>query len=853
MWISFSKKYLKVEVFDMDTTSVSQYQQNDNSSAILQKMKIQKGEAAFRLAQEISNQNITNETKDEKDERFILQFYLFPLPTYIWKIVDDDMILIDINQAAMKYSGPKIKDLLGHSATTIYYDVPQILEWMNDCRNNLHVVRKQFYLSLRTTGERRYLDASWAFFPPEYILFLVSDITDQKKQQTALEQSVEKSRQEIEQSNENLKSLNKLLEQEVHSHQQTEFLLKKEQDKLNYLLENLPAIVFLIHKDQSISYANQYFKKYVGDKLFSYCYEIMYCNVEQCKACIVEKVIETGQVQTQEWVSASGQVFAMYYYPFSIDNNEVLCLGIDITPRKQMEEQLQQARQIAEQSSRFKTQFLARMSHEIRTPMNGVLGMSDLLLNTNISPEQKSYLLTLKNSGETLLTIINDILDISKIEAGKLELHMRSFNLVSLINDVYQLLLPKAQEKNIRFSYDLQQNMHHLYMSDPIRIRQILFNIVGNAIKFTDDGAVEIHVSQKDTESEYAGILFEIKDSGPGIDKDQHEYIFQSFSQVNVSQQNYQGTGLGLSICYHLISLLDGKIWLESKINHGTTFFIYLKLQKSENILPELHEKKAQQIPETKVFSNLNILLVEDNPDNRQVFKFYMDKLGYSFDSAVNGLDAIMQVKNKMYDLVFMDIMMPEMNGVQATSRIREMISQDRQPIIIALTADAIAGQREHYLNLGFDDYCTKPFNLDNLRKIFYKHLSEKNEPKQITSENETHLQDDFDWEQINALKEEMKDSFSELVQLSLKESPAIFNSLQLAVKQLDFDIIKQNAHALKSIMNIFGSNRLCKRCKEMELAATEQSSQKIQEVFQWLENDYISFTDFLENHLGMI
>jgi signal transduction histidine kinase/CheY-like chemotaxis protein/PAS domain-containing protein/HPt (histidine-containing phosphotransfer) domain-containing protein len=839
----------------MDTDAVSKYQQDDKSSAIFQKMKLQKGEKALSLAQEISSQNLANETKDEKDERFIFQFYLFPLPTYIWKIVDDDMILIDINQAAMKYSGPKIKELLGHTASTIYYDMPQVLKWMNECRKNLHVVRKQFYLSLRTTGERKYLDASWAFFPPGYILFLVSDITDQKNQQTELEKSVEKSRQDLEKNNKNLKSLNNLLEQEIHSHKQTESLLKKEQDKLNYLLENLPAIVFLIQRDQTISYANKYFKKYIGDKLYSYCYEAMYCNIENCKDCIAEKVIETKEVQTQEWVSQSGKVFAMYYYPFSLNNKGpiVLCLGIDITQRKQMEEQLHQARQLAEKSSRFKSQFLARMSHEIRTPMNGVLGMSDLLLHTNISPEQKSYLLTLKNSGETLLSIINDILDISKIEAGKLELHMRPFNLVSLINDVYQLLLPKAQEKKIRFSYDLQHDMHHVYTSDPIRIRQILFNIIGNAIKFTNDGAVEIYVSQKDTESENTGILFEIKDSGSGIEKEQHENIFKSFTQVNVSQQDFQGTGLGLSICYQLIRLLDGKIWLESEINHGTTFFIYLELQKNENVLPELHEKKAQQIPDMNKFANLNILLVEDNPDNRQIFKFYMEKLGCSFDSAVNGLNAIAQASKKRYDIIFMDIMMPLMDGVQATARIREMISVDRQPLIIALTADAIAGQREHYLKKGFDDYCAKPFNLNNLQNIFSKHFSGKHEQQQIRPDHKSHLQTDFDWDQINELKKELKDSFSELIHLTLNECPTIIRSLQLAVNQLDYDKIKHNAHALKSILSIFGSNCLSKSCKEMALAATNQSEQQIQEIFHMLEKDYDKFRNFLENQLGRL
>jgi PAS domain S-box-containing protein len=841
------------EEIDMDTHSVSQYQNMNTSSDIIQKMKHQKGESAAQLAKEIASKNIANETINEKDDRFLFQFYLFPLPTYIWKIIDDDMILIDINEAALKFSGPKIQDLLGHKASDIYFDVPHILEWMNQCRRELHGVRKQFYLSLRTTGERKYLDASWVFFPPGYILFHVSDITDQKIEQTKLEESVKMSRQEIERSNANLQSLNKILEKEIQSHKQTENLLKSEQEKFYSLLENLPAIVFLIHPDQTISYANQYFTKYIGDNTSSYCFEIMPCVSDQCDDCVMKKVIETGQQQTKEWITKSGDCFAMHYYPFQKgkDESAVLGLGIDITDRKHMEEQLRQARQTAEQSSIFKSQFLARMSHEIRTPMNGVLGMTDLLLKTAVSEEQKEYLHTLKNSGEMLLTIINDILDISKIEAGKLELHMRPFDLTSLLEDVYHLLLPKAQEKNICFSYQIPDEMHRVYESDPIRIRQILFNLIGNAIKFTDDGAVEIIVQQTKTESENVGILFEIKDTGPGIPKDQQEYIFHNFTQVNVSQQNYQGTGLGLSISYHLARLLKGKIWLESQLNKGASFFLYLELPESDPLLLEKNEKpQVQSISHTKDISKLKILLVEDNPSNRKVFTYYMNKLGYPFDYAVNGLEAINRVNKQDYNIILMDIMMPKMDGIKATRRIREILDEDRQPVIIALTADALVGKRKDYLQSGFDDYCTKPFNLEKLKQIFDTHLFEKDSSEQAFSSQESNVQSSFDLDQFQELKNELKDNYDELIQLALKESPTLFESLQRAVEEMDFIKIKEYAHAMKSIINIFGSSRLSMQCNKMGAAVTEQSEKNVQKVFKILEKDYHEFRGFLEKQL---
>lgn len=842
-----------IEEIEMNSHSVSQYQNSNTSSAIIQKMKHQKGELASQLAQEIASRNIANETNNEKDDRFILQFYLFPLPTYIWKIIDNDMILIDINQAALKFSGPKIQDLLGHKASDIYFDEPQILEWMNQCRKDLHGVRKQFYLSLRTTGEQKYLDASWVFFPPGYILFHVSDITAQKSKQAQLEESVKKSRQEIERSNANLKSLNKILEQEVLSHKRTENLLRNEQKRVNYLLENLPAIVFIIHQDRTISYANQYFIKFIGDNNSSYCFEIMPCVTKQCDDCLMKKVIETGKKQTKEWTTKSGKCFAMYYYPFQSGNKEaaVLGLGIDITDRKQMEERLRQARQTAEQSSTFKSQFLARMSHEIRTPMNAVLGMTDLLLGTEVSADQKEYLHTLKNSGEMLLTIINDILDISKIEAGKLEFHIRPFDLKSLLEDIYQLLLPKAQEKNIRFSYQIPEEMHRVYKSDPIRIRQILFNLIGNAIKFTDDGSVEIIVQLKKTESENVGILFEIKDTGPGIPEDQHEYIFQNFTQVNVSQQNFQGTGLGLSISYQLAKIMNGKIWLESQINRGTSFYFYLELPESEHLLLEKNETaNALSISHPTDYSKLEILLVEDNSSNRKVFKYYIEKLGCPFNFAVNGLEAIDRVNTKNYDLIFMDIMMPKMDGIKATRRIREILDKDRQPIIVALTADAFIGRRESYLQSGFDDYCTKPFKLDNIIQILDKHIFGNDTYEQPLGSKESPMQKYFDQDLIQELKNDLKDNFYELIQLSLKESTILFESLKNAVEKLDFVKISENVHALKSIINIFGNSRLSSQCIDFESEAADQSERNVQKIFQIFEKDYHDFRGFLKNQL---
>jgi len=833
-------------------------QEMNTSPSILEKIKQEKGDARWQLLSEISAKNVANETKDEKNKRFQMQFYLFPLPTYIWKIVGEDMILVDINQAAMDFSGSKIKSLLGHKAKDLYYDIPKVIDWMNQCRETTLGIRKQFYMKLRTTGELKYLDASWVFFPPDYILFHVSDISQQKKEQDDLEQKVEKTATDLKKSNDLLKSLNHMLEKEIKSHEKTEVLLKSEQKRVTFLMEHIPIIIFLINSDQTISYGNNYFKKYIGNYKNQYCFELMYCKDSKCQDCIVDKVLKTGLHQRIEWQSKTNEYFVMHFYPFKeIDRKKVvLGLGIDITERKKIEEELKKSKIKAEKSSLFKSQFLARMSHEIRTPMNGVIGITDILMNTNLSSKQKEYVSILKNSGKTLLTIINDILDISKIEAGKFELEIQPFNINASIDDVYKLLEPNANEKNIKFSYNIQENIHPYLKGDSTRIKQILFNLIANAIKFTQKGEVSIIVEHKDIDSETIGIQFDIKDTGIGIPEDQQRNIFKNFTQID-SEQKKDGTGLGLSICFQLVKIMNGKLWVSSEINKGSHFYFYLELSKAnKSELTKKHSEKFEQRKNIyhKPQSSKKIMLVEDNDVNARVFTLLLKKFGFSCDSCTNGKEALELLNRKSYDIIFMDIMMPEMDGIQATQYIRNKLSVETQPIIVAVTADAMIGQRKKYINSGFDDYLSKPVTEKKLSEILKKYTDNSEPVKEQEIHNTKDIkksdEENINLQHIKMLRQEMGSGYIEILQTYIDESPLVIKSLKKAINSNSYEEIRLFVHSLKSITNVFGENYLSKLCLEMEKAAMKKLKIDYNSNLKEILEAYDTFKDFVEDEL---
>ncbi|AXR67287.1 hybrid sensor histidine kinase/response regulator [Leptospira mayottensis] len=404
-------------------------------------------------------------------------------------------------------------------------------------------------------------------------------------------------------------------------------------------------------------------------------------------------------------------------------HKNIILLKKEIQQRRETEWELIQAKEIAEKASKVKSSFLANMSHEIRTPMNGVLGMVQLLGTTKLNDEQKEYIQILSISAKSLLQIINDILDFSKIEAGKISLDKEVFSIRSVLDEIHDLLYPLAKQKRIGLRLEGKFEIQEYVYGDQLRLRQILWNLTGNGIKFTNHGEVVLNVSQKNISKDKISIEFTVSDSGIGIPLEKQKQVFDAFSQSDTSTaRKFGGSGLGLSITKQLVELQGGTLNLESKEGYGSKFTFTITYGiPSESEIEKIFEAEKTKDLES-AYSNatsksMRILVAEDNETNCLLIERALKKLGYDPVVVHNGREVIEKMQLDFFDMILMDIHMPEVDGIEATKWIRSQKQNTGFPIIIALTADVIESNKEVYISKGMNDYLTKPLDLPLLKK----------------------------------------------------------------------------------------------------------------------------------------
>ncbi|MFN8671795.1 MAG: ATP-binding protein [Candidatus Sericytochromatia bacterium] len=499
--------------------------------------------------------------------------------------------------------------------------------------------------------------------------------------------------------------------------------------QINSLLESSDNFILLIDKDMKILSFNNKFKhgfelianKKVEVNRFIYEY-LEGINKESWLNNFKRSILGESFIKELD-INLNGltKYFETRFNPVILDENiiGVSIFALDITERKHQEIELIKAKKEAETSNIEKSMFLATMSHEIRNPMNGIISTIDLMEKLQTNPEQKRYLEILRVSSESLLSVVNDILDFSKIDSGKMTIENESFNLRTCIRNVYDILYYKVKENNSELNYNIAKEIPEFIKGDIVRLRQILLNLVGNAAKFTHRGKIYINIEVLeqflDTKVK---LRFSVSDTGIGIPEDKIKTIFNPYEQTDTSiTKKYGGTGLGLSICKKLVELMGGKISVESKENIGTKFFFDLlfDIPNQEKVLKITMDSNVNDL----LFKNipLKILIAEDNIVNQILLSTVIKKIGYEPDVASNGLEAINMYKKNTYDLIFMDLQMPLMDGLKSSEEILKIGS----PIIIAISGTNTDEEIEKCTNVGMRDFISKPFTFEVIKRTILK------------------------------------------------------------------------------------------------------------------------------------
>ena len=563
------------------------------------------------------------------------------------------------------------------------------------------------------------------------------------------------------------------------------------------------------------------------------------------------------------WSTALGSYIAAEWTLRPLVENgqvrSILGFSHDITRQKVSERDLSTAKDAAEAANQAKGEFLANMSHEIRTPMNAIVGMTSLLLDTVLSQEQRGYTETLKSSCHTLLDLVDDILDFSKIESGKLELEKQPFDVRHMVAEASYMVQAQATKKGLQLGFAFSESCPEALEGDIVRVRQVLVNLLSNAVKFTDRGSIQVRVEARPVDD--AGLFtihFEVEDTGCGIAPEQQAKIFDAFGQAQAStSRRYGGTGLGLSICRRLTELMGGTVGVESELGKGSRFFFTIQARAAR--MPFRAEISEEFDAKLAIKHPLRILVADDHPTNRKVAKLLLARRGYEARTVAGGFEALEVLEREPFDLVFMDILMPELDGLETTRRIMDQVPEQRRPQIVAMTASAMQGDREQCLAVGMVDFISKPINESELETVLTL-CSQRRRNPDLRPHGKAAVEEEAEARRpasepgtmslsptLQKIYEKRPEEVVPLLETFLKTTDQSLRDLTGQIQDGDFQAAFRTAHSLKGSCFVIGAKKVAELCVKLESKADAESLDGCLDLLQELNHhvepvrDYVS------------